>query len=114
MLASASFIGGLVLTVSGFWAISGQSGFVDSYLGLTSLAIAWGLVKGKGWGWDWFVITGAFGITILLFILFGPLTLGELAATISGLVFDAISLYYVTRESVMRYFGKTSVLSEFI
>lgn len=111
-LAILLVIGGIAIVAVG--AESGDSSsFVNLYLGFTTIIIGWGLWKGKGWAWNWFIITGALGIVILLITLPGTTSTTESYGIISGLAFDVVSIYYVTRRGVMEYFGKTSVLREF-
>lgn len=90
---SAGLFGGL------FAAIGAIIGGVIIVIGLVNFAIAYGLLKGRGWAWILSLIFAA--ISIIFGILMFPIG-------IVAIIMDAIIIYYLTRGNVKEYFGKTA------
>ena len=73
-------------------------------LGIATLAIAWGLLKGKRWAWT---ITVIISIISILLSLVG-IAIGGYYQVIS-LILYGIILYYLYKTDVKTYFGKTKI-----
>ncbi|HEY9407606.1 MAG TPA: hypothetical protein VIP53_09180, partial [Nitrososphaera sp.] len=72
-------------------------------LGIASLFVAYGLFKGRGWGW-----TGAVGLSIIGIIDSIMNIIAGYWPSIFTLILSGIILYYLYRPHVMAYFGKTA------
>ena len=73
-------------------------------LGIATLAIAWGLLKGKRWAW---IITVIISIISILLSVVG-IAMGGYYQVIS-LILYGIILYYLYKTDVKTYFGKTKI-----
>ncbi|MEO9363209.1 MAG: hypothetical protein ABI348_04840 [Nitrososphaera sp.] len=76
-------------------------GGVLTVLGIISLVVAWGLLKGKGWAWT---------VTVILSIITVALGVVHLAGgnvvSIINIIISGVILYYVYRPHIKAYFGK--------
>jgi len=70
---------------------------------LLYLCLSYGLWSGKGWAWTISLILAGLGIVLSLVALIVRGGLGVVIALILG----AVIIYYLTRENVKAFFGKT-------
>jgi hypothetical protein len=90
----------VVAEVTQFAAVWGS---IILALGIASLFVAYGLFKGRGWGW-----TGAVGLSIIGIIISIMNIIAGYWPSIFTLILSGIILYYLYRPHVMAYFGKTA------
>jgi uncharacterized membrane protein (DUF2068 family) len=85
------FLGGFVVVI----------GAVLVILGIASLVVAWGLLKGKGWAWI---------VTIIITIISIVFNIVSIAAgnfgSIVGIIINGVIIYYLYRPNVKSYFGR--------
>lgn len=79
----------------------GVIGGVLVALGIASLIVAWGLLKGKGWAWI---------VTIIITIISIVFNIVSIAAgnigSVVGLIINGVIIYYLYRPNVKSYFGR--------
>jgi uncharacterized membrane protein (DUF2068 family) len=79
----------------------GVIGGVLVALGIASLIVAWGLLKGKGWAWI---------VTIIITIISIVFNIVSIAAgnigSVVGLIINGVIIYYLYRPIVKSYFGR--------
>jgi uncharacterized membrane protein (DUF2068 family) len=79
----------------------GVIGGVLVALGIASLIVAWGLLKGKGWAWI---------VTIIITIISIVFNVVSIAAgnigSVVGLIINGVIIYYLYRPNVKSYFGR--------
>jgi lysylphosphatidylglycerol synthetase-like protein (DUF2156 family) len=73
-------------------------------LGVATLAIAWGLLKGKRWAW---IITVIISIISILLSIIG-IAMGGYYQVITLILYGVI-LYYLYKTDVKTYFGKIKI-----
>ena len=77
-------------------------GLVLVGLGIASLVVSWGLLKGKGWAR---IITLIISIIAIIFAIFNLLNNRDLINTISVIIYGLI-IYYMFTKKVRTFFGK--------
>lgn len=80
-------------------------------LGIASLAVAYGLFKGKGWSWTVAVVLSTIGVVVNVISLVTS-NMGAIAGALVGIAINAIVLYYLSRRNVREYFGKVAAARE--
>jgi hypothetical protein len=82
-------------------------GIVLIPLGITSLAVAYGLFKAKRWAWSGAVVLSAilFAINVISLV---TGNMGAITGAMIGMAINAIVLYYLSRGNVRKYFGKAT------
>jgi hypothetical protein len=96
-------ISGAGLTALGVLSVAFLAGGIGSIiLGIASLVVAWGLLKGAGWAW---IITLI--ITIISIIVNIASLAGGNTANIIGIIINGIIIYYLYRPNVKSYFGRS-------
>ncbi len=93
---------GMPIELSGI--IASMMGFVSIGIGVFSLIVGIGLLKGKKWAWKLEVISIFISLGIGVFYL-----IDDIASGIATLVISAIILYYLYRPNVKAYFGKSTL-----
>lgn len=91
-------------TILGGFAVA--SGTMMLILGIASLVIAYGLFKGKSWGWTAAVVLSIIGVVLSAV----SIATGNFGAIIS-LIINGVILYYLYRPHVKAYFGKAVPLT---
>jgi uncharacterized membrane protein (DUF2068 family) len=84
-----SFIGGMITIVGGFFIV----------IGLVSLLLAYGLLKGAEWARLLVIVLAAIGVLLSLL----SLASGSVLSVV-GLLIDGAIVYYLTRAHVVEYF----------
>ena len=84
---------GVLITIGGLVLVG---------LGIASLAVSWGLLKGKGWAR---IITLIISIVAIIFAIFNLLNNRDLINTISVIIYGLI-IYYMFTKKVRTFFGK--------
>ena len=77
--------------------------YVSLPVGLFSLGVAYGFFKGCSWGWSLGIVSAFLGILISLINLLGR-SIDPVTLTI--IIINALTIYYLTRPHVKRYFHK--------
>lgn len=79
----------------------GVIGGVLVALGIASLIVAWGLLKGKGWAW---IVTIIISIISIVFNIVS-IAAGNIGSVV-GLIINGVIIYYLYRPNVKSYFGR--------
>ena len=95
---------GMPIELTGMMA--SMIGFAFAGIGVFSLIVGIGLMKGKRWAWNLEVISMFISLGIGIFYL-----IDDIASGILSLIISAIILYYLYRPNVKSYFGKTTLTS---
>jgi uncharacterized membrane protein (DUF2068 family) len=80
-------------------------------LGIASLVVAYGLLKGKRWAWYVAVVLSIIGLVVNVISLVTS-NMGAIAGAVVGIAFEGIVLYYLSRRNVKEYFGKVATTKE--
>lgn len=77
-------------------------------IGIASLVVAYGTLKGKGWAWMINIIISYIGIAmnIISLILYSSTDAASIASVIVSIGISVLILYYLYRPHVKQYFGK--------
>lgn len=103
IIAILMIISGILFLIGGigFVAFIPVLGSIIIAVGIASLAVAWGLLKGKGWAWIvTLIITGVSFILNAISIATGNI------GSIVGIIINGIIIYYLYRPNVKSYFGR--------
>ncbi|HSF51946.1 MAG TPA: hypothetical protein VLA74_14395, partial [Nitrososphaeraceae archaeon] len=84
---------GLLITIGGLTLVG---------LGVASLVVSWGLLKGKGWART---ITLIISIIAIIFAIISLVSSGDLVHVISVIIYGII-IYYMFTNKVKLFFGK--------
>ena len=84
-----------------FAGVLGIIGGVLVALGIASLIVSWGLLKGKGWAW---IVTIIITIISVVFNIISLVT-GNFGSIV-GLIINGVIIYYLYRPNVKAYFGR--------
>jgi len=97
---SALDLSGIGAVVTAILAVS----IIVIALGIVSLFVSWGLIKGKSWAW---IITIILAIITVITSIVGIAT-GNVIQIIHLIVYGVI-IYYMYRPDVRSYFGKVKI-----
>lgn len=83
-------------------------GIISIPIGIASLIVGIGLLKGKGWAWSGAVILSIISIVFNLVYaaLLGGVEASSIGGTIVGIIINGIILAYLFKSNVKSYFGK--------
>ncbi len=95
-------IGGLVWLVSGLILLIILVGIVFLALGIAYFVMAYGLLKGRGWGWTISLILAGIGIVAGIY----HITQNNIGGAIVSLIINGVIIYYLYRPNVKAFFGK--------
>lgn len=76
-------------------------GFVPVAVGIASIAMAYGLWKGKRWAWTITLILSAIGVISGI----ASIAIGNVGGIVSVIIYGVI-IYYLYRPNVKAFFGK--------
>jgi len=102
VILANEMVTGIPIEFAGMIAAIMGIGFIG--IGVFSLIVGMGLLKGKKWGWTLEVISMfiSLGIGVLYLI-------DDVASGIATLIISALILYYLYRANVKAYFGKITL-----
>ncbi|HET7148842.1 MAG TPA: hypothetical protein VFI73_10130 [Candidatus Nitrosopolaris sp.] len=121
LIAVLTVIGGIAFLASGITAVtvapflsgtltllvglSAGAGAAFLALGIAYFAMAYGLIKGKGWAWTITLVLSFIGIALG----FVSMVTGHLG-TVFSVIINAVIIYYIYRPNVKSFFGKAATV----
>lgn len=101
-------LGGLSTVLADFNATVSLAGVLGVVVGLITVALAWGALKGWGWVWTltivWMVVNIIVALLGLVGVAFG---VGSWFGAVGGILLPIVVILYMNTKGVRSWFGKS-------